>query len=214
MTSDLAPKQPSGSPAAPLDLDSGPSSLGQHPPLSVASSSGSRSLRAAGPGRGTWPSAWPPPLSRGWRSSPGHPVDTNRRLRTGPSRLLDELPMLRTQAGCCSLRCGGSGAALLCLDQISVFPANIRTAQTGLSAPRSCRNPGQDTETRQHPQASQQQMSWQTQRRLKPGSSPPHPPSPLPHLQPGSSGRTLFPYAMINSNLTQVRKRVQSPPKR
>lgn len=47
-----------------------------HSPLSVVSSSGSRSRRVSGPGRGTWPSAWPPLLSPGSHSSPGSPVET------------------------------------------------------------------------------------------------------------------------------------------
>lgn len=59
-----------------------------HPPLSVTSSSGSRSPRAFGPGRGTWPSAWPPPLSQGWRSSPVRPVETtNSRVQDAEAHL-------------------------------------------------------------------------------------------------------------------------------
>lgn len=50
-----------------------------HLPLSVVSSSRSLNLRASGPGRGTWPSVWPPLLSPGLHSSPGSPVET----RTG-----------------------------------------------------------------------------------------------------------------------------------
>lgn len=49
-----------------------------HLPLSVISSSGSLSRRASGPGRGTWPSAWPPLLSPGSHSSPGSPVETTK----------------------------------------------------------------------------------------------------------------------------------------
>lgn len=50
-----------------------------HLPLSVVSSSGSLNRRASGPGRGTWPSVWPPLLSPGLHSSPVSPVET----RTG-----------------------------------------------------------------------------------------------------------------------------------
>lgn len=115
-----------------------------HPPLSVASSSGSRSPRAFGPGRGTWPSAWPPPPSPGWRSSPVRPVQTTNTtvqhelptLVHGALRTL-KTHTLESQSGAQSVFVharGSSSSALLHLAQISVFSVNITTAPTGLAA--------------------------------------------------------------------------------
>ena len=178
---------------------------GAHPPLSVASSSGSQSPRASGPGRGTWPSAWPPPLSQGWRSSPVRPGErTNTRLQDGPARLVygDPRPVPRPkrqlgppvfhqQLDCTdwSFRCRLLGQRL----RNSTTPPGVAPADE-LSETKGATSAAAGN-ARLVPDPSFRSLS-----------------GPLPHLQFGLNGHTLFLYTMINWNFKQLRKRgAQSP---